>query len=150
MSATPDEFTTVFLTVLTGTSVYVLGQIIQGFWLIPVLELRKTIADIGETLIYRANLYANPVRSSAAPLPPNYLECYEELRSKASLLRAKAHMVPGYCIFAWLDVLPCIKDVGGAATDLILLSNSLGGETMSGRENSDHADRVKKKLGLQF
>jgi hypothetical protein len=141
---------TVLLTVVSGTAVYVIGQIIQRFFLDPVLELRRTIADIGEALIFHANLFANPVRSSAAPLPENYMACSCALRAKASLLRAKAYAVPWYPLFCVLGVAPCAKSLGEASTDLILLSNSLGGEHTNGKDNANVADRIKHTLGLRF
>lgn len=51
---------TVFFTVLSGVSIFVIGQLIVKLVLDPVHDLKKIIGQISHTLIERANIIANP------------------------------------------------------------------------------------------
>src|SRR2546427_7979563 len=103
-----SELLTFVLTVMGGVSVLVIGQIIVRFFIEPVHELRKTIGDVGDVLIYYAHLYMRPKEvtaevggwSAGSPLPPVYGEergkASDDLRQKASLLFIRANAVLKY------------------------------------------------------
>ena len=128
---------TLALTVMGGVSVFVIGQIFVRFFIEPVHELRRTIGDVGDVLIYYARLYMGPKEivadagdwSAGSPLPPVYGEergkASDALRQKASLLFIRANAVPKYDWFVYLKAIPPWESLKTAHKELINLSNSV-------------------------
>ena len=50
----------VFLTIISGVSVYVAGQLISKLVIEPVHEMKKTIGKISHSLIENGQVIANP------------------------------------------------------------------------------------------
>jgi hypothetical protein len=59
---------TVFLTVFSGTLVFVVGQIILQFFIVPVQEFFKTIAAIAHARIEVADVTSNPGSSQKSEM----------------------------------------------------------------------------------
>ena len=114
-------FHTSGLTICGSVIVLVIGQILIRFFIDPIIELREMIGKVADTVIFYANIYANPGVGSKE-------ECHEAmdaLRQSASLLRARAMAIPLNSLFAFLRVIPTPKSISEASGKLIGLSNSI-------------------------
>jgi hypothetical protein len=109
----------VFSTVLSGTLVYVLGQIILKFFIEPVQELKKTIGVISHSLIERANVIYNP------GLGLKETETSKELRNLASRLQSHLYLIPRYSATAQIFGLPLPAKILAASKALIGLANGV-------------------------
>jgi hypothetical protein len=112
---------TVFSTVLSGTLVYVLGQIILKFFIEPVQELKKTIGVISHSLIERANVIYNP----GIGLKEIETETSKELRNLVSRLQSHLYLIPRYSPTAQIFGLPLPAKILAASKALIGLANGV-------------------------
>lgn len=116
---------TVFLTIFSGVSIFVIGQIIVKLIIDPVHELRKTIGKISHTLIELANVIQNP----GVPPEEEIRTASRELRKLSSELQSHLYLVPQYeriaTLFKLLFVLPDRNKIMRASSNLIGLSNGL-------------------------
>jgi len=138
--------TTTFLTVISGTLVFSLGQIFSRFFIDPIHALKLTIAHIDEILIFHANRYANPSMEQNEAKAMD--ECQAILRQCASELRSKVYLVPCYGLFAKVGAVPKAKEIQEAATFLIQISNNLRVPSHRGTANAKAADKIRLALGL--
>lgn len=46
----------IFFTILSGTAVYVIGQIISKFIIIPIYKQKEVVGEIADSLIYYRNI----------------------------------------------------------------------------------------------
>jgi hypothetical protein len=85
------------LTITGGILVIVCGQICIRFFIEPVHELQKAIGDVGDALIYHANLYRGP-RLALARVNPSHVS--EAALNASVALRQKAVLL-GICSRRW-------------------------------------------------
>lgn len=111
----------IFLTILSGVIVFILGQLALKLLIEPIQEFRKTVADIAHALIEYANIYANP----GVVGNESEKKASEELRKLSSRLNAQMYLIPFYQIIAKIFGLPPRDKLVGAASDLIGLSNDV-------------------------
>lgn len=126
----------VFQTVISGVLVFVLGEIIQRYFLEPRQRYKEVIGKIDYSLKFYANIIANP-----GILPEKlYLECSEVLRTLSCELEATYKQIP-------FKKLSTCKKVSDAARRLIRLSNNLSqpGEAL---HNSDDMDKIRANLNI--
>jgi hypothetical protein len=111
----------VFLTIISGTTVFILGQLVLKLVIEPVQEFRNVIADISIALFEYENIYANPgyVNTEASK------KASESLRKLASNLNAKTHLIPFYSLTAKLFNLPLQVDIFDSVRNLIGISNGI-------------------------
>jgi hypothetical protein len=111
----------VFLTVLSGTLIYVLGQFGLKLVVEPVHELKKTIGAISFSLIERANVIFNP---GLSPKDVND-ETARELRKLASQLPPHLYLIPRYPVMARIFGLPVLAEILAASKAMMGLSNGV-------------------------
>ena len=109
------------LTICGGVLILVIGQVLMKLFIEPLFAVRSLISDIADNLVFYAHLYANPGTDS----PELRQEAKNVLRQKASHLRARAHVLPLYTLFALIRLIPPRKSVTQASGDLIGLSNGI-------------------------
>ena len=132
------------LTVLIGVSVYVLGQIISKIFIEPIHQLRLTIGEISDVLIFHANIYTNPGKCTSQEMR----ETQTILRQKAALLISRAHVITGYKIASFFRLVPRINNIRNAHRELIKLSNRVfKGDAL---ENDETRRRIQEFLGLEI
>jgi hypothetical protein len=134
----------VFITVLSGTLVYVLGQIILKFFIEPIHELKKTIGVISHSLIERANIIYNPglgLNDKEFPAKTS-----QELRNLASRLRSHLYLIPCYPWAASIFSLPAPSKIQDASKALIGLSNGVFQDKQ--RLNHGQVETVCNSLGI--
>ncbi len=111
----------IFLTILSGVLVYVIGQVVLKILLEPVQEMRRSIGNISHSLLYYANIIANPGVTDKEKID----DASTHLRSLSSEIQSHLYLVPMYDRTARLFRLPNRDEVMDAAKMLIGLSNSL-------------------------
>ena len=124
------ELTTALLTVSVGVVVFVLGQVVSRFMIDPMAEQRRHIGEIGDALIFFADVCANPLqdvtsRQRVEEIPPKYEEAGVVLRRLGSQLMAKSNAIPLYGLLAFLRFTRSWDSVLEARRGLTFLSNSV-------------------------
>lgn len=136
----------VFLTIISGVSVYVAGQLISKLLIEPIHEMKKTIGKISHSLIENGQVIANPGLIGKE----REEETSRHFRSLSSQLQASLYLVPKYDCSSTLFGLPSRAKVLSASTDLIALSNSvyLTTETKIYQQNAKRKERICDSLGI--
>jgi hypothetical protein len=134
---------TVFWTILTGVSVFVLGQWIVKGVIEPIQELRRTIGEIAFALSFHANIYMNPGSDS-----PEYHSASRQLRELSCRLKSDVRIVPFYSSIRWLVCLPTLANLERATKGLIFLSNGVYSKPDRLDWNEQKADEVAQALGI--
>lgn len=130
------------LTVLIGVTVYVLGQIASKFFIEPVHELSQIIGEIGDSLIFYANVYTNTAT------PDKHREANKILRQQTCTLKAREQTVRWYSLFSCLGFIPSRENVNEAHSELIGVSNLTPEDSSDCPTNQNKIDNVKKLLKL--
>jgi hypothetical protein len=109
----------IFLTIISGFTVFVLGQVFLKLIIEPVQELKKTISNVRFNVIKSAHITFNSNSVDAESLK----EVFNEFRSLSADLHAKVYLVPLYDFWRIIFFLPSRKNIGAASTNLIAISN---------------------------
>ena len=126
----------VFQTVMSGVLVYVLSQIIEKFFLDPILKYNEVKGKIDNKLKFYSNVIANP-----GILPDEtYLECSNILRELSCELEATYKQIP-------IKRLDTRRKVSDSARRLIELSNNLD-QQGEASHNSENIDEIRKNLNI--
>lgn len=109
----------VFRTVINGTLVFVLGQIIQRFFLEPLQVYKKTIGEIDNKLKFYDNI------------SPKHGFDQESIREAADLIRFLSCQLESYYkqmpltgILSFFSILRSREEIAKVSEDLIFLSNT--------------------------
>jgi hypothetical protein len=116
---------TVFGTIVSGTFVFVLGQIILQFWIVPVQEFRKTIAAIAHARVEVGEVTSNP----GVLVPERNDKASRRLRKLSAQLQSHLFLVWPYAPVARLFKLPSRDHVVQASRSLAGLSTSVFSDT---------------------
>jgi len=135
-----NELITVIITVITGVSIFVLGQIIINFWLMPIKKHKEVIGEIQDAIIFYANVFSPMMDKKTQD------EARENFRKLSTQLVSTARVVPTHHISCFIFGLPSIDQVQKAHHSLIGLSNSVGYE----RDAYKVMDDLKSELNLWF
>jgi len=137
----------VFNTIISGVSVFVLGQILLKLVVEPIQNLRKEIFLTLNDLIYYANIISNPNANSSEM----YKEASQKLRQHASNLASKVSIIPFYILWVMLGILPPKENIFQAKLYLIGISNALySSKYNDGMKNSEKSEEIQKLLNTYF
>ena len=145
---------TIFLTILTGVLVFVVGRFIEKLFIDPMKEHKMVIAEIYDGLIYHADKISNPLVNGPDTNPDAlkvYQQASDELRRMSTKLRAATFNVNGaYGFYRLLFNAPKKSDINVACRDLIALANCLTYiEYLDHvRRNAEKANSIMEKLQL--
>lgn len=124
--------------IVIGISSYILtafvGKPIRAYW-----DLR---AEIAKSLVFYAN--ADSVSRADDPL---VMEAERKYRDLASSLTGIANGIPLYGLWAKLRIVPSLRELEDARSNLIGLSNGIGVPNRS-LDNSKRHERIRKVLGI--
>lgn len=124
----------VFYTVVSGTLVLVLGQILQRFVLEPIQSYKKTIGKIDNKLKFYSNILTNN------GFKQDFLvEVTDTIRNLSCEIESDYKQIPFIRLLSKLKVVEKKEDVAKVAQGLIFLSNA-GGRNNSRIEKCD--DRI--------
>ncbi len=112
-------FMTSALTISGGVLIYVFGEIISKFFIVPIYEQRLIISQIIDTTIFYSN------RFNANKINEENEKIVDEFRSLSTKLRAKTYFIPLYFLFEKYGFVRSKKDLDLIAEKLIGLSNSI-------------------------
>lgn len=112
---------TTFLTIVSGFTIFILGQIFLKMVIDPVAELKRTIANIRFNMIKSAYITHNSDVTSKEIL----LATHHELRALSAELHSRVSLIPLYRFWRFIFFLPERSKVYAAATNLIAISNWL-------------------------
>lgn len=135
------------LTVITGTAIYVLGQLISKFVIEPIHKQKEVIGEIGDALVFYANIYSNPGTGSKEKAD----EASKRFRQLSGLLRSKSYLIPSYDRIAYMKLVPLRTDIEKAASSLIGISNSVYGgpdEAISQQHNDRYVQELRRSLAI--
>ncbi|MCW2478136.1 hypothetical protein [Candidatus Symbiopectobacterium sp. NZEC135] len=137
----------VFLTVLSGVLVYVLGQLVLKLLIDPVNELKKTISKISYDLVFYADVLANPKPKGDERMD----KATRIMREHSSLLHANAYLIPCYEYTRLVFGLPKEEKIIAATENLIGLSNGFDGVLAEqGILNAYKMQHTKVNLGIRI
>lgn len=144
------EIGTAAATVLIGVVIFCITKILELFFIEPIFEQKKVIGEIADSLIYYANVIANP-----RPIGDERgQEAGKKLRQLATLLQSKTYMIPAYDLFASINAVRSKENIKETSSELILLSNST---VRPDQDNSDlikmneqSKEKIKKYLNIVF
>jgi hypothetical protein len=126
----------VFWTVLSGTFVFVFGQIILQFVIVPVQDFLKTIAAIAHARVEHAQVTANP----GVLLAERMDETSRHLRRLSAQLHSHLFLVRPYVPVSRVFNLPSRSKVLQTSKSLIGLSNSVASDA-NGKTHQWNAER---------
>ena len=119
-----EAILTSMLTIVAGTLIFVIGQLLLRFWIEPVHDLRSHIGRIAHLLIYHADVYCHVGMAEKKQARTTV----REIRNCASELLARSSMVTWYGFWQRFHVVPERDKVYLAHGELIGLSNCVLGE----------------------
>lgn len=134
----------VFFTVLSGTLVFVLGQILQKFILEPFQEYKKTIGKIDNRLKFYSNILTN-----AGFDKKTIVEITDAMRNLSCDLEANYKQIPLSKFFSKIGVLEKKDDIAEAARFLISISNSGGRSSTRAIRVDNDIRKVREKLKIE-
>lgn len=135
----------VFLTVVSGVLVYVLGQMVGRFLLDPLYEQRVVIRTVHECLVLYADIIHNPGIAKMELMD----EASRAARSSASNLRSRTDAIPSYTLLARLRLVRSKDDIRKASKALIGISNSVHLIDTT-QDNAQRAKEVRDALRLSL
>ena len=136
----------VFYTVISGTLVFVLGQILQRFLLEPIKEYKKTVGKIDNKLKFYLNILTNTVFSKDQQ---RIVEITDLMRNLSCEFESTYKQIP---LTNWLSKLGVIekkKDVAKVAQGLIFLSNAGGRDESRIDKCDERINEVRKLLKIE-
>ena len=111
---------TVFQTVLAGTLVFVVGQIIQNFILKPIQEYKRIVGKIDAGLLFYENILLTTIETKLDE------ECRHYLRKLASELACIYNIILfKHFSSAYLGIIACGGKIIESVRDLRFLSNNV-------------------------
>jgi len=134
---------TTFLTVLTGSSIFILGNFALRLVIEPVLKLRSSIGRTAHTLSFYSNIYSNPGNFDEE----TNRTVSTAFRNVAAELKACEYEIFALKIWAKLTLIPKVSSINDAYGRLLRLSNSIYKEG-DGVQNAKDADEIRKRLKI--
>ena len=143
-----DLLLKVVTSVLGGTFVYVVTKFIFD----SILEQKKVIGEIANSLIFYANVYTNVMSKEEALCR----EALEKFRKLASSLTSSIHTIPSYSIISKTKIIVDKSIIVSVIKELIGLSNGCLG-LINGqhspiviRNNQECVTNIKRLLKIDF
>lgn len=135
-----NQLLTAFYTIVTGFTVFTLGQIVINFWLTPIKKHKEVLGDIQSSIIYYANVFSPMMNEETQS------EARDKFRRLATQLVSTARVIPFYKQSRIIFGLPELKKIQLAHHSLIGLSNSVGAD----RKSYERMETLKEELDLWF
>lgn len=132
----------IFLTIISGVSIYVLGQITQTFIMKPIQDLKIVLGEISHKVKFHSNVITN---SGIKEQMINWSG--GDMRDLSCQLESKYLIIPFNNFFGYLNIIPNRNDIREASKYLILLSNATGKKGFE-IKNANTIDKLKKHLGM--
>ena len=128
----------IFLSAFAGICTFFLTSI----FLKPVIDLRKCIGEIYNSLLYYANIYTTSVVNKNAE---------KTFRKQATLIVEKAHLIKCYKLFVFMTLIPKMENIKIAHRELIGLSNCTNDKDIYNlKANRHRRNKIAQALNLKI
>lgn len=115
-----------FITVITGTMVYILGQLSLKIVIEPYIEQQKVISDIAYSIVYYNDAFCtNDEDKQYKHIDEKILEARQKYRALASQLVTTNQFIKGYGLWRYVLSAPSRSKIHDAALALLQLSDSI-------------------------
>lgn len=132
----------IFWTITTGTSIYVLGQIIQIFFIKPINDFKIVLGEISHKAKFHSNIITN------SGIKEELIKwSSDDMRDLSCQLESKYLIIPWSTLFSSLKIIPNRKNVREAASHLIRLANASGQHGYEAK-NDETINKIKKLLKI--
>lgn len=123
----------IFLTVLSGVIVFVIGQTVLKIMIEPLQKLRETISEVVFILVSEHTAIHNVDTLTGE----KYTEIYDKLKTHAARLIAAQQLIPLYRFIRKVFELPAKGNIESAADKLIGIANHLDSKHQSKHHHLD-------------
>ncbi len=130
----------IFLSAFIGIFTFFLTSI----FIKPVIDLRKCIGKIYNSLLYYANIYTTSVVKKNVNVEDIF-------RKHATLIVEKAHLIKCYKLFVFMTLIPKIENIKIAHRELIGLSNCANDKNIYNlKANRHRRNKIAQALNLKI
>jgi hypothetical protein len=136
------------LTAVTGVLIFVLGQIIQRWFIEPIQDQRKVVGKIAYALTFYANAGTKVHIQLTSGIPSDGEKFMDHIRGLAADLMATRRTIPLYGVMSWVFwwyVLP-YKNVKLASAWLVGWSNQI----VAGESSHEQRDQIARLLKIDI
>ena len=134
----------VYYIVLSGTLVFVFGQILQKFFLEPIKDYKKTIGRIDNKLKFYANILTNTGFNQKM-----LVEITDIMRTLSCDIESDFKQIPLTGFLSRIDLIEEKKEVAEVAQGLIFLSNAGGRSDDRIEKCDDRINKIRKILKIE-
>lgn len=143
------------LTAFFGVLVFVIGQIIIKFFVEPIHKQAELIGEIAHSLTYYGNIYGIKVvfgdsPEAGSPIVQRAKDATNTFRDQGARLRATVTVIKWYPLWTFLRLVPKKDAVITASTELIGLSNSVGGTDVDWSAIHKREGSIAESLGFRI
>jgi len=134
----------ILITIISGTTVYVLGQFILKMIIEPVQDVKKEIQQALGDCLYYAGFATNMPH-----IKEEYIkEASLTLKKRATQLRSKYAIIPFKDLFEKVKILPSQQDMSEASSILIGIANLTvtNGDFVNNRQNHEWLKEIEGLL----
>lgn len=138
----------VFLTVLSGVLVFVIGQLFMRFYIEPVLEFRKSIGRVIHFFLTNRSKITNTNAS---------FEQQVELKRLGGEILAAKQAIPHYCKLRWFfslpeeeSVLEACQVINEISVNMVKDTSHKKGGAENGIENLFAISKLEENLGVKL
>ena len=134
----------ILLTIISGTLIFVLGQIIQNFILKPIQDFYTVKGEIYHKVIWHSNILTN------SGIQEKLIDwASKDMRDLYCQLKTKYMMIPCKKFLSILNIIPNEEDIIRSSGILIRLSNA-GGKQGFETKNYDSIDELKNIFKIKI
>lgn len=134
----------VFYTVLSGTLVFVFGQILQKFFLEPIQGYKKTVGEIDNKLKFYANILTNTGFNQKI-----LVEITDTMRTLSCQIESDYKQIPLTGVMSRIGLIENKKEIAEVAQGLIFLSNAGGRDDNRIEKCDERINNIRKVLKIE-
>lgn len=134
----------VFYTVLSGTLVFVFGQILQKFFLEPIQGYKKTVGEIDNKLKFYANILTNTGFNQKI-----LVEITDTMRTLSCQIESGYKQILLTGVMSHIGLIENKKEIAEVAQGLIFLSNAGGRDDSRIEKCDERINRIRKILKIE-
>jgi hypothetical protein len=137
----------VFYTIISGTLVFTLGQIIQKFLLEPLKEYAKVVGTVDNKLKFYANILTSDIFKDDRD---TLVEITDTMRNLSCDIESSYKQIPCTNLLSKVGITETQEAVATVAKDLIFLSNAGGrGRDKSIDKCEEKIEEIRTLLGIK-
>lgn len=132
----------ILLTILSGTSVFIFGQIILISFIKPINDFKIVLGEISHKVKFHSNVITNSgIKEELIKWSSG------DMRDLSCQLESKYLIIPWSTLFSSLKIIPNRTNIREAASHLIRLANASGQQGYEDK-NGETINKLKKLLKI--